>query len=276
MATRRIVSGKSVLRKFLQSNQNELAKSPILVVSSFVSQHDNPSQYTEKVDSVCQKLEFHTSMEFGLKTVSSKVSSVFPTNANIQSALLAAQRTGALTVIGVGSGAAMDLTKAILKESDKEITGILVPSTCGAIMASATSLPLILDTQEEALILPEFSDNKSKSMAVDPATVIIETNGIADIHKDDAVYASLAIGVDAIYRGDSDNGSTLLGLASKAIDEKDEKLFSDTLLSAGSTLSYGVAGSSVRSSPLALAASLIPIRCVHFTCERGLPSISLP
>jgi hypothetical protein len=259
MTTQRLVSGKSVLRKFLQSNRDELAQSPALVVSSFVSQHDSPSQYTEKVDSACQKLEFYISMEFGLKTVSSKVSSVFPTLGNIDSALLAAQRTGALTVIGVGSGAAMDLTKAILKESDKEMTGILVPSTYGAIMASAASLPLILDTQEEALILLEGNYDMSETVDADPATIIVETNGIADIHKDDAVYASLAIGVDAIYRSDSDNGSSLLGLASKAIDAKDEKLLSDTLLSAGNTLSYGVAGSSVRSSPLALAASLIPI-----------------
>ncbi len=138
------------------------------------------------------------------------------------------------------------------------MTGILVPSTYGAIMASAASLPLILDTQEEALILLEGNYDMSETVDADPATIIVETNGIADIHKDDAVYASLAIGVDA--------------LASKAIDAKDEKLLSDTLLSAGNTLSYGFAGSSVRSSPLALAASLIPIRCVQFTCERGLLS----
>ena len=196
----------------------------MLVVSSFVSQHDSPSQYTENVDSACQKLEFYTSMEFGLKTVSSKVSSVFPTLGNIHSALLAAQRTGALTVIGVGSGAAMDLTKAILKESDKEMTGILVPSTCGAIMASAASLPLILDTQEEALILPEDNYDTSETMDTDPATIIVETNDIADIHKDDAAYASLAIGVDAIYRGDSDNGCYSLGTGFQSHQRKGREI----------------------------------------------------
>lgn len=258
MATQRIVAGKSVLRQFLQSNRDKLAESPLLVVSSFVSQHDTPSQYIEHVGTACQKVEYYTSMEFGLKTVSSKVKSVFPTLANIQSALSAAQRTGAFTVIGVGSGAAMDLTKAILRESDKKMTGILVPSTCGAIMASAASLPLILDTQEEALIIPEDSYDTNETMKTDPGTIIVETSDIADFHKGDAAYASLAVGVDAIYRGDTDNGATLLRLASKAINEKEKESLVNTLLSAGNTLSYGVAGSSVRSSPLALASSLIP------------------
>jgi glycerol dehydrogenase-like iron-containing ADH family enzyme len=57
------------------------------------------------------------------------------------------------TILAVGSGAAMDLTKAVLQKGYGK--GILVPSTYGAIIASTSSHAMLLDTTEEALVVPD-------------------------------------------------------------------------------------------------------------------------
>jgi len=257
MKIRTIVSGKSVLRKFLQKEQGNLSKSPILVISSALPKHSNTTIASVKeVDTACRKLQFYTGMEMGLRTVESHVTSVFPTVENVKTTLELAKRTGASTLIGVGSGAAMDLAKAVLQKSKiGEMTGILVPSTHGGILASTSSLPLLLDTREEALIVPEES-NGGTVVNASEATVVIETNSLSDIYKKDALYTCLAIGLDALYRGQEQEGTTLLDAATSAIN--DDSYLPEALASAGSILSYGITGTSVRSSPLALAASLIP------------------
>lgn len=263
MTTRSIVSGKSVLRKFLQSEQEHLSKSPVLIVSSAVSNHAPPSAHVAAVDKACRKVEFHTSMELGLRTVQSHVTSVFPTVENVNAALAMAKRTGATSVIGVGSGAAMDLTKAILQQTGGHMTGILVPSTCGAILASTSSHPLLLDTREEALILPE---NDGNSVTYE-ATIVLEQDSIADIYEDVAGHARLAIFLDAHMRGDHErSGKFAMEMEQKANDGN--STISDFFPDAGRLLSFGITEGSVRSSPLALAASLIP------TCFPNAPMLT--
>lgn len=263
-----ILSGKNALHKFLQSEQaNFLRKAPVLLVSSATPEHAaSPHASIPQVDTACRKLKFFTGIEMGLLTVDSHVTSVFPTVENVASTLEIMQRTGASSVIGVGSGAAMDLTKAVLKErrNDENSHGVLVPSTYGALVASTSQLPLLLDTREEALIVPNDKTSKETQQEYkNEFTIITEMDTLADIHQKDVTCACLAIAVDAIYRSQTTNNSSSNELAMDLLDHalgatKEE--FPLLFLDAGRRLDFGVGvtGSSARSSPLALAASLIP------------------
>lgn len=254
--TANVVSGKSVLRKLLQSKHEVLNKAPVLVVSSAV-----PSDYTSvaAVDTACRKVQFYTGMELGLRTVESNVTSVFPTVNHVHSTLELMKRMGATNIIGVGSGAAMDLTKALMnKTSEEGVEGILVPSTYGAILAATSSHPLLLDTREEALIVPEHGNKSDGGGNKNDGnmTVVIEMDSLADAYGNDAAFACYALGIDASYRGQQEHADNLVLLAKQALED-DSKL-PEALVQAGRATSFGIYGTSVRSSPLALAASLIP------------------
>lgn len=244
MIERHIVSGKSALSKFLQSERSSLAKAPILIISSGVGVSGT---VLPSVDHACRKAQFLTSMQMGLRTLQSSVTSAFPTTNQVRSQIELAKRTGATTIMGVGSGAAMDLTKAVLQKHNGK--GILVPCTYGAIIASTSSLPILLDTVEEALVLQDDSHENDSA-------VVVETDGLESNCGKEAAWACLAIGMDSLYRRpDSTHATLLLEHGLKALE--DESHLPDALICAGSALDYGM-DDHLRSSPLALAVSLIP------------------
>lgn len=253
----RIISGKAVLQKFLQSESSTLAKAPILIISSGVAEHGSSSAtvVVDSVDDACRKAQFLTSMQMGLRTVPARVTSAFPTLENVNSHLEMAKRTGATTILGVGSGAAMDLAKAVIQKRDS-VRGLLVPSTYGAIVASNSQYPILLDTNEQALIVQQQDDHSS----AEEASVVIETDSLANTHERDAAWACLAIGMDSLYRRPNDPDGTRLverGLKELDDDSDDKTHLVETLVDAGRALNYGL-DEHPRSSPLALAASLIP------------------
>jgi hypothetical protein len=246
MIERHISSGKNILRTFLQSQRSSLSKAPILIISSRAGVDETR---VPSVDHACRKAQFLTSMEMGLKTVQSNVSSAFPTTSQVQAQIDLLTRTGAKTILGVGSGAAMDLTKAVLQKCNGK--GILVPSTYGAIIASTSSHAILLDTTEEALVVPD------NSLESDDTSVVIETDELANTHGKVAAWACLAIGMDSLYRRgpDNDQGKRLLQQGLNALE--DESHLPEALVSAGKALDFGV-NDHLRSAPLALATSLIP------------------
>ena len=115
-------------------------------------------------------------LEFNLRTVPCTISSAFPTTENVNEAVSLAKRFGLKErqsgsgdglIIGIGSGAAIDLAKAVADslfdnlsstiDDDNNQEGgslILAPSTMGGFMAASSNTPsLLLDTKEE-MILP--------------------------------------------------------------------------------------------------------------------------
>lgn len=123
-------------------------------------------------------------MQFNLNTVSygnSTLSGAYPTKNNVDAALEMMRRTGATNVIGVGSGAAIDLAKACYYKSREEGDSsvhdgadlILNPSTLGAILSATSKDCLTLCSDEEAL-LPYYSTHAD----ADATTVVVDDNAI--------------------------------------------------------------------------------------------------
>jgi hypothetical protein len=116
-------------------------------------------------------------------------------------------------------------------------------------IASTSSLPILLDTEEEALVL---QDNTHEN----DTAVVIETDGLENTHGKEAAWACLAIGTDPLYRRpDSAHATILLEHGLKALDV--DSHHPEALISARSALDYGL-DDHLRNSPLALAVSLIP------------------
>jgi len=97
----------------------------------------------------------------------------------VQESLDLARRAGAQLVIGIGSGAAIDLAKAVAAiNPDNAMEVILSPATLGASMASTSDDSLILSTEEEALLpLSSAFDEKLTYRKV-PTTILVNENDI--------------------------------------------------------------------------------------------------
>lgn len=119
-------------------------------------------------------------LEFNLRTVPCTISSAFPTTDGVNEAVSLAKRFGLKEgqfgsgdglIIGIGSGAAIDLAKAVAdtlfgniascKDGINQQEGgsnlVLAPSTLGGFMAASSNTPsLLLDTKEE-MILPHLT-----------------------------------------------------------------------------------------------------------------------
>jgi hypothetical protein len=252
------------LTKFLKAERPKLLRTPILVISSLPAANQ-PS--LSPVSQACQHVQFTLSQQLGLRTVPSTVSSAFPTLHDVELRLELARRTGASSLVAVGSGAAIDLAKALSHEDDWDQV-LLVPATHAAVLACASSHSLFLDPIEEALIpLPRTNTtvDKHKPMTV-PVVATLEEKLVApmDDQSHVVVYASLAIALDAIYR-QSHNPLALevFQKASAALDSPQtvtHESAMELLYQAGTLISYGLIGDDRedRSTPMALASSLIP------------------
>jgi hypothetical protein len=256
--------GMASLRSHLQANRASLAQSPILVVAS----EPAPSQpVISQVDEACKLVNFTLAQQLGLRTVPSTVSSAFPTTHDLQERLKLAQRTGAGSIVAVGSGTAVDLAKALAIESDWEQV-IVVPTSYASMVAAGSSHSLFLDPIEEALVpIPSLDTTKtttgdtpfSGTITVAP----LEKKLSAPVDKSHIVYASIAIAVDTIFRdsgGDIQSAEELLKSAFAALQapsEVDHELATSLLFQSGNLLSFGLSNED-RSITLSLASSLIP------------------
>ena len=94
-----------------------------------------------------------------------------------------ARRSGASTVLGVGSGSAIDLAKVVAsslsRQNDVEL--VLAPATVGAAMASMSVGSMVLSQEEEALLPPEFIGSGSLVGSLEgvDTTVILDEYAMA-------------------------------------------------------------------------------------------------
>ena len=111
-------------------------------------------------------------LEYNLKSIQTTISSAYPTLHDVNEAVDLAKRAGLGSggvVIGIGSGAAIDLSKAVndtlfqknissdgrTKENDDSL--VLAPCTLSGLWAAASNSPaILLDTKEE-MLLPHLS-----------------------------------------------------------------------------------------------------------------------
>ncbi|MGK3735521.1 MAG: hypothetical protein ACI90V_002362 [Bacillariaceae sp.] len=282
--------GITSLRKYLKSELNDLRRAPILLIaSSSTSESVNLKSVTDS----CQWMKFTLGQEFRLRTIPTTISSAFPTKESLQETMELMRRTGASTVVSVGSGAAMDLAKAVQtdleekRNDDDDDDGgynsnrmILVPTTYSGILAAGTSHSLLLDNDEETLVpYPRNYQNidvGSRVTTVGTLDIKNYMEPVDDAKFDVLLYAVSAILLDAGLRKSSH--PNLLKLLHKTIDlitlrnsnsNKDMTTLSEAipeltnlLYQSGGLISYGLGSGDLeeddRSVTIALGSSLIP------------------
>lgn len=262
MASKKVLlpPGIKSLRRFIQQNAGTLMRSPVLVVSSEPAYQESG---LSSVDESCKLVQFTLAQQFGLRTVSSTVSSAFPTLQDVEQRIELVRRTGASSVVAVGSGAAMDLGKALASAISLDQM-ILVPSTYGAVMASSSSHSLFLNPAEETLVpVPSLNSEPQTSDASKKTIAPLDAKLIAPADNSYVLFASLVFLLDACHRK-SDNPlleETLLLIEKYLFEESDQALSHEdamTLLHrSGEISSFGLESEN-RSIPVAMASSLIP------------------
>jgi hypothetical protein len=287
--------GIGQFRSFLQSELQALQQGPVLIISSEASVDHLTHRPTggSKTDSqprherllkpvadACQFVQFTLSQQLGLRTVPTTISSAFPTFPDLEQRFELLRRTGATSVVAVGSGAAIDLAKALHAERSNSLERvILVPSTFGAVIASGSSHALFLDGIEETLVpMPKHQNDGNQTSLSDVGggiTVASLLDGkrymesaTDDLRDIDLLYGVSAILLDACYRDSQnpilpllvDSAIDLLSVARSSGQHPSDDMnirMNHLLYQSGCLLSYGL-GNEDRSIPLALGSSLIP------------------
>lgn len=261
--------GIQSLRRFLQNELPKLRESPILLIASEPA--PGAASHTP-IQNASRLVQFTLSQQLGLRTVPSTISSAFPSLQDLDTRRDLLRRTGAASIVAVGSGAAIDLAKALARDNQHHVEQlILVPSTHAAVIASGASHSLLLDPNEETLVPSpgkDLDDSCPINVTVTPlehkytATLATTTTDIPMRESSQAMYATLAIVLDASLRATNDphlddmiqDLQTIFVLQSQDVPHD---IMMDLCYRTGQLLSYGL-GNTDRSAPLALAASLIP------------------
>ena len=196
------------LQSHLSTNLSKLGTSTTIIISSAPAppKNDSPKRSDQNLKLFQKNLEqhirqshFYPSMQFNLKTISygnNTLSAAYPTISDIDAAMELMQRTGARNIIGVGSGAAIDLAKACYYKNAQEDESygrnsngdgdgaqlILNPSTLGSAM-TATSRDCLYFCPDEDALIPFYSNNGNGdgadvNMNVN-TTVVVDENAIS-------------------------------------------------------------------------------------------------
>ncbi|KAL3945538.1 MAG: hypothetical protein SGBAC_000362 [Bacillariaceae sp.] len=254
-------SGLNAFRRFLQEEAPTLRQAPILVIASEPA--DDHLRPLKAVEDACKAVNFVLTQEMGLRTVQSTISAAFPTTSDLEQRLELIRRTGASSVVGVGAGAAIDLSKVLPHEKSIEHL-MLVPCTSAAMVAASSSHSLLLDNADETLI-------PSPSVLGTPQTttniISLESSYVASAELSHVLYATLAIVLDAGYRKSShpilaEVVRNLVQVLENPDRDFDHDTSTELLYQAGKLLSYGL-GQEDRSVPIALSSSLIPTIFPH-------------
>lgn len=254
------------MRNFLQSEVQNLRRSPVLLVSSEPASGD---AVLKQVADATQWIQFTLAQQFGLRTVPCTVSSAYPSLQELDSRKDLLRRTGASSIVAVGSGAAIDLAKALAQDKKESIDQlILVPATYSSTIASGATHSLFLDSVEETLV-PIPTAAASDAVGACPTTIApLDSNYIAPLDASHVLYGTLAVALDAHLRQSplpllEDVTSNLHKLIVENPDQELEDESARVLLfQAGSLLSFGLSKED-RSVPLALASALIPSLFPH-------------
>lgn len=280
LSRRLLAPGVKSLRAHLQSELPNLRQTPVLVISSEVGA--SASTKIKPVADSCQWVKLTLAQQFSMRTVPTTISSAVPTKDSLEQTLELMQRTGAASVVSVGSGAAMDLGKAVQatlendEKSEKKTPLILVPTTFSGVLASGASHSLFLDNEEETLvpfpqshqaIVDTGDENDSSSHATISTLEPEKYMEPMDATKfDQLLYAVAAILLDASLRESSHPSlPTLLQNTTNLIKdntEMDATSLIPMLYQSAGLLSYGLSDGfeeeDNRSITIALASSLIP------------------
>ena len=146
------------LRTTIQRHLPSLRCSPCLLVTSSPSPNNKlpDESVNDFVQSSTQLL-----IAQNIRSIPITIDAAFPTKQKVEEALTLAHRAGLKdgVVVGVGSGPAIDLAKALssqLQGSDGNM--ILAPATLSGVYAACSSRSLLLDTNEE-MLLPQHSQH---------------------------------------------------------------------------------------------------------------------
>ncbi|KAL3779434.1 hypothetical protein ACHAWO_000160 [Cyclotella atomus] len=155
------------LRTIIRTHLPALRSSPcLLVTSSPPLDTKSPNKTTNDFVQSNTQLIAHN-----IRSIPVTIDAAFPTSRKVHEALTLVQRAGVKDglVLGIGSGPAMDLAKALSAKlhtgSDDENKLILAPATLGGMYAASSPQTLLLDTGEE-MLLPQWSKGKA-SIAYD-------------------------------------------------------------------------------------------------------------
>jgi len=262
MSRRTLLSpGIRSVQNFLHNELSNFQQSPILIVSSEPA--TTGAVPMSAIKDASRWLHFTLSQNFGLRTVPATISSAFPSVQDLESRIDLLRRTGASSIVAVGSGAAIDLAKTLAAERKDSIEQLLlVPSTHAAMIAAGASHSLLLDSVEETLV-------SNQSTVVCSTTVAaLDPKYFATVDSTIAFYGVLAIVLDAALRRSTDR--LLMEVVSEILelvrDGGHDTMSHEEIVSlcfrSSTLLSYGL-GSEDRSSPIALASSLIPTIFPH-------------
>ncbi len=204
---RLLAPGIQSLRSHLQSELNTLRQAPVLLITS------EPGPESAKIKPIadsCQWVKLTLAQQFSIRTVPTTISSAVPTNDSLEQTLELMQRTGASSVVSVGSGAAMDLGKAVRTTLEETRTTplLLVPTTYSGILAAGATHSLFLDNEEETLVpvptrhleLASLSKEASAHATVSTLEPHKYMEPLSASSFDDMLYALAAILLDAGLR----------------------------------------------------------------------------
>jgi len=185
MSSKSVVFYKSnALRKYLQTFSRKQRSQCCLIISSSKGPTSSKREaFTDEDDNQLSNLVhssiFAMTVEAGMRNVQSNIIAAYPTVKAVQESLELARRAGAQLVIGIGSGAAIDLAKAVAAiNPDNAMEIILSPATLGASMASTSDDSLILSTEEEALLPLSSALDKKLIYRKVPTTILVDENDI--------------------------------------------------------------------------------------------------
>jgi hypothetical protein len=244
MAAKSWLPKLSGLRRFLEQERAVFAAAPILLIQSqpLISADTTKKNKNDNlaVSNACRHVQFLLSQQMGLHIVMVEhpTSYVYPTSDNVNKAIDLCRRVGAETVVGVGSGSAMDLAKAVVqtqqndensnsnssqRNKDQSLSNlILVPATYGGVLAAATSHSLLLDTAEEALtVFPSQQQQQSLGTAVS-CHVALEESMMDDSRQTNALFASIAIALHVLLSCHGQSNSRLLSSNNNGNDATDD------------------------------------------------------
>ncbi|CAJ1942918.1 unnamed protein product [Cylindrotheca closterium] len=254
-------SGLSAFRRFLREETPTLRKSPVLVIASESADHGVKT--LKAVEDACRAVNYVLTQEMGLRIVQSSISSAFPTIHDLEQRLELIRRTGASSVVAVGSGAAIDLSKVLPHQKEIEHL-MLVPSTSAAMLAASSSHSLFLDSVDEALVpFPSALGTPQTNTNI----ISLEPSYLASAELSHVLFATLAIVLDACYRKSShpillEAVRNLVEVLGNPDKDRDHATAQELLYQSGMLLSYGL-GQDDRSIPIALSSSLIPTIFPH-------------
>lgn len=218
------------IQSFLQKEQSVLRQSPILVISSGTKK--SGTTFTQQV-------EFYGQQAMGLSMIPTvTIDSAYPIQQeHVPQILQLQQRTGASTLMGVGSGVAIDLAKSVSENFEQ---CYLIPATDAALFAASSHCSMLWDNQEETIVTKQVDTTNTTIVTLEEEEIVPHADTKAACHSIliDSESPSSNEVLDSLLTKDATHWDWIQATAPHLLD--------------------GTTGSNRRSIPLTLSCSLIP------------------